>query len=183
MVPSPIGGCLWPSPGRAHFGGVGAATGGGAAFYTWNLRSSPGVSAMPPGCCLLFDNIWAGEKRHWHGILGSSLEWRGNWRILGAGSFPHLPCSSKGHPWISQWEWTASFSLWITLLLLFPWSPVELLLGLIAHLSKLPRGDRKARMFTTFPDLILFQGHGSLAAGSQQSCVHTLQQFCDQIWA
>lgn len=33
------------------------------------------------------------------------------------------------------------------------------------------------------PDLILFQGHGSVAAGSSQSYTHTFQLFRDQIWA
>lgn len=37
-------------------------------------------------------------------------------------------------------------------------------------------------MFTASSDLILFQGHGSLAAGSGQSCMHTFQLFCNHSW-
>lgn len=48
--------------------------------------------------------------------------------------------------------------------------------------NRLLERNWKVRMFA-FPDLILFQGRGSLAAGSRQSYLHTFHQVCKQILA
>ena len=158
------------------------ARGGGAGFSVYSLKKAPGVS----------DALWVQplcwESLNWRdkALRGNSRQlvqgWRGIWGCWGQ----RLPFTSqtllKAIPESCQWERITLCSLLKTLFLSpeVHWDCYGA--GLCIWASSWEETG-KAWVFTHFPDLIPFQGHGSLAAGGSQSCMHTFQQLCDQIWA